>query len=531
MFDVVQSALNPGDVLGGVGAPGGDPVALPASLRNAVDGFFPDPAVREKALSALTDLAAPAHSGRIEIFHNYAWVLIISFLVTIFVTPIMRRLAVSHGVIDRPSESRKVHRQPIAYLGGAAVFIGIMCGVMYALLATAFPGLMSFHDSAHIDREGGSSEAVVHWSILLGMTVIAVLGLIDDVTGISPRVKVAGQLFAAAALAASNIGVRVAAGAIVPVAEKLGVPITTLAGDLKTVMFTIPLPFTIGGVHDIPVDVVYWIGTAIIAVFVIGACNASNLIDGLDGLLTGTTAITTSGLLVLALGLAVVDDGPLDAQRLVLCMALLGACLGFLPHNFNPATIFLGDCGSLLMGFTTIVIILTLGDTGKTQLVFAGLMMYSIPIIDTSLAIVRRKMAGKRISDADSDHLHHMLKRALGVKGAVFTLYAIGLGFAVLGVAMSMSRVRVVYTLALIFASYIAVIAIKIARKKQIEEQAAAYDAKRSDKREDKDKDQDKGEGAARIAAAPPAGTLAAADVPRNADPAPLPAAAHANGA
>jgi len=457
---------------------GSEESVLPAPLRDTIGQHFTDPTVREHAMKALTDLINPPPPDRLEIFHNYAWILIVSFLVTLFVTPIMRRLAVSHGVIDRPSEARKVHRMPIAYLGGAAVFIGIMSGVLYALLATAFPGLMAFHPSKFIDVEAGSTEAGVHWSILLGMTVIAVLGLIDDVTGISPRVKVAGQLFAAAALAASNIGVRVAAGAIVPIAEKLGVPITTLAGDVKTVMFTVPLPFSIAGTSSIPVDVVYWIGTGIIAVFVIGACNASNLIDGLDGLLTGTTAITTSGLLVLALGLAAVDDGPLDAQRLILCMALLGACLGFLPHNFSPATIFLGDCGSLLLGFTTIVIVLTLGDTGKTQFVFAGLMMYAIPIIDTSLAIVRRKMAGKRISDADSDHLHHMLKRALGVKGAVFTLYAIALGFVGLGLAMSLSRVRVVYTLALIFASYIAVVAIKIARKKQIEEQAAAYDGR-----------------------------------------------------
>ncbi len=450
---------------------------LPRPLLEAVNGHFSDPATREQAVRALADLSASPAPDRLEIFHSYAWILIVSFLVTLCVTPVMRRLAVSHGVIDRPSEARKVHRLPIAYLGGAAVFLGIMGGVMYALMATAFPGLMAFHPSEHIDTEAGSTEAGVHWSILLGMTVIAVLGLIDDVTGISPRVKIAGQLFAAAALAASNIGVRVAAGALLPIAEKLGVPLTTLPDGVQTILFEIPLPVAIGGFGAIPVDVVYWLGTAIIAVFVIGACNASNLVDGLDGLLTGTTAITTCGLLVLSLGLAAMDDGPLDAQRLILCMALLGACLGFLPHNFNPATIFLGDCGSLLLGFTTIVIILTLGDTGKTQYVFAGLMMYAIPIIDTSLAIVRRKMAGKRISDPDSDHLHHMLKRALGVKGAVFTLYAIAMGFVALGVAMSMSRVRVVYTLALIFASYIAVIAIKIARKKQIEEQAAAYDA------------------------------------------------------
>ena len=167
-----------------------------------------------------------------------------------------------------------------------------------------------------------------------------------------------------------------------------------------------------------------------------------------------------------------VDYGSLDATRIILCMALLGACLGFLPHNFNPATIFLGDCGSLLLGFTTIVIVLTLGDLGQTFLVLAGLVIFALPIIDTILAIVRRKMAGKKMSDPDSDHLHHMLKRALGVKGAVLTLYGFAAIFAVLGILISETKARFVYALALITISYITVYAIKIARKATIEKQS-----------------------------------------------------------
>ncbi|MEL6797273.1 MAG: hypothetical protein AAFO89_10695, partial [Planctomycetota bacterium] len=111
---------------------------------------------------------------------------------------------------------------------------------------------------------------------------------------------------------------------------------------------------------------------------------------------------------------------------------------------------------------------------GKTHLVIAGLVIYAIPIIDTTLAIVRRKLAGKSFSEADADHLHHMLKRSLGVKGAVFTLYGIGIGFAALGVAASFGRARLVYALILIFASYIGVTAIKIARRKAIEQQTHA---------------------------------------------------------
>lgn len=453
---------------------------LPPRLVDAVRESFTDPVVQQKVLSSITTTAVEPTVSRLDVLYNYSWVLVISFVVTLAVTPLMRRLAVANGVIDRPTDSRKVHRQPIAYLGGVAVFVGMLAGILYSIVATLYPTLLeNFHPTAHgeVGVSGAVEHATVPVSILLGMTVIMLVGLIDDVVGISPRVKIAGQLFAAAALSVDNVGVIVAQGVLVPVAKALGIVITVYGGH-ETILFQIPLPFVLGQIDSIPIDVVYWVGTAIIALFVLGACNASNLIDGLDGLLSGTTAVTAGGLLFVALGLAIVDDGPRDAQRIVLCMALLGACLGFLPHNFNPATIFLGDCGSLLLGFTTIVIVLMLGDTGKTQLVVAGLVIYALPLIDTTLAIIRRRLAGKSISVADSDHLHHMLKRALGVRGAVFTLYAIAAGFALLGVAVTLTRARVVYLLALILASYIGVIAIKIARKQQIDDQAAAFDAK-----------------------------------------------------
>lgn len=420
---------------------------------------------------------------RLDVFHSYVWVLMVAFVVTLCATPIMRRLAISNGVIDRPNDPRKIHKMPIAYMGGVAVFLGIVAGIFYSYLGDYFPELLDYRGGKGLAI--GIDQPPVPFSILIGMTSIAVVGLIDDVVGTTPRVKIGGQLIAAAALAADDVGVKVAAGVLVPIAKGLGIP-TTFQGTFETLAFSIPLPFAFGGFDHIPIDVVYWTGTAIIGFFVIGACNASNLIDGLDGLLTGVTAIAVTGLLVIALSLTVVmndgimGDGPRDSQRVVLCMAVLGACLGFLPHNFNPASIFLGDCGSLLLGFCTIVIILSLGDTGKTYLVVAGLVIYAIPMMDTMLAIVRRKMAGKRISDADSDHLHHMLKRVMGVKGAALSLYGIGAVFATIGILMSIWRQRVVYALAVVFLSYIGVIAIKAARRKQLEEQAMAGEAKHS---------------------------------------------------
>ncbi|MCC6322443.1 MAG: undecaprenyl/decaprenyl-phosphate alpha-N-acetylglucosaminyl 1-phosphate transferase [Phycisphaerales bacterium] len=418
----------------------------------------------QRQLEAMAGQKSPASAlGRLDIFHNYMGVFVAAFLVALIATPIMRRIAIANGVVDRPSVARKIHRLPVAYLGGVAVYLGIVAGIFFAMMHP-FHGLLTLHPSTRGHGEL-PLDAVV--AVLLGMTVIMFCGLYDDVRGIDPRAKIAGQLFAAAALATQSVGTKVAAGLLIPIASSLGIG-TTIVNDAPTILFHIPLP----GGTSIPVDVVYWVGTAIIAMFVLGACNASNLIDGLDGLLSGVTAIAAAGLLFVALTLASRDDGPLDALRVVICLALLGGCLGFLPHNFNPATIFLGDAGSLMLGYVTILLVLTLGDTGKTHLVLAGVIIYAIPIIDTTLAIVRRKISGKRISDADDQHLHHMLKRALGVKGAVFALYAIGAGFAALGIALSTGKGRVTYALTLVCAAFIGVTSLKVARRAHHEKQA-----------------------------------------------------------
>lgn len=459
-------------------APSPNAGTLPADPKASAEtaARVADLVKQTEALSArVKDLAedvAPhvEKASRLDVFHGYMGVFVAAFVVALAATPLMRKLAIRHGVIDRPSVSRKIHKMPVAYLGGVAVYLGIMAGVFFALLAP-FHGVFDSHVSSTSIGGGELQIKPLLW-ILAGLTVIMFCGLIDDVRGIDPRAKIAGMLFAAAALATQNVGVKVAGGLIFPIAQALGIG-TIVIHDVPTIGFVIPLPGTAG----FPIDVVYWVGTGVIAVFVLGACNASNLIDGLDGLLSGATSIAAGGLLIVALGLAVADDGPLDAVRIVLCLALLGGCLGFLPHNFNPATIFLGDAGSLMLGYLTIVIVLTLGDTGKTNLVFAGLIIYAIPIIDTTLAIVRRKISGKKISDADDQHLHHMLKRALGVKGAVFVIYGIGLAFAVLGIALSEGRGRVTYALTLIFAAFIGVTAFKVARRAHFEKQAEAMAA------------------------------------------------------
>lgn len=406
---------------------------------------------------------APANDAMVVtamgLLNSYAHIMVIAFMVTALVTPIVRRVAERIGVVDRPDFARKSHTHPIPYLGGMAVFIGILSaiGVSYAFTGDAPTNFLP-----------------VPLAVVIGMIAITFTGLADDVWNWDPRLKIAGQLVAAAALAIDKVGVHVAEGVLVP-----------LFGS--HLLFHVSL-FGVA----IPIDIVYWTGTAIIAIFVLGGCNSANLIDGLDGLLSGVTGIVAVGLLAIALlmvagqpaGITAEGEGSLGGARIILCMALVGAVLGFLPHNFKPASIFLGDCGSLLLGYLCVVIILMLGEQGQTHLVLAGLIVFAVPIIDTTLAIIRRKLAGTPMSAADNQHLHHQLKRALGgVRRAVFALYCLSFLFAVIGVTLAALvirtelRLRVIYAIALMLFTFVAVIAVKSARRHQRLAAAAAATA------------------------------------------------------
>jgi UDP-GlcNAc:undecaprenyl-phosphate GlcNAc-1-phosphate transferase len=157
--------------------------------------------------------------------------------------------------------------------------------------------------------------------------------------------------------------------------------------------------------------------------------------------------------------------------NIVLGLAVLGATLGFLLFNFNPATIFLGDTGSLLLGYLCIVMVLMLGEQGQTHLVVAGLIVFSLPILDTLLAIIRRKMAGKPMSEPDSNHIHHIIKRkVVGVKKTVSILYFISTVFCILGVSLAWAHIAdfvpglVIYIIACVIFGGISILALRAAR-------------------------------------------------------------------
>lgn len=343
-------------------------------------------------------------------------VLAVSFGVALVMTPIMRKLALISGIVDLPDARRKAHAKPVAYLGGLAIFLGWFAG------AGAFVFLLLGGDATNpmrtlIDADLGKGVMSVIL-ISIGAAAIVLTGLFDDVYGMRARVKIGGQLFAAAAIAQAKV------------VDDL------IQRSFEILSFNAPLPL----LQEV-------IGVAVIAVLVVGCCNALNLIDGLDGLASGVTAIAMLGMLAICALVMAQYSGTASVVThlgipVVLCVATIGAVCGFLPYNFNPASIFMGDTGSLLLGYLCVTTILFMSrldnDAGLAPLVFtAAVICFALPMTDTALAIVRRKLQGKPIFAPDAMHMHHMFRRCgLSVKQSVFAMYGIGLIFAGTGVML-----------------------------------------------------------------------------------------------
>ena len=405
-------------------------------------------------------------TGWLSLLVGYWPVLCTAFVVALLTTPIVRSIALRYNIVDHPDEARKMHKEPTAYLGGVAIFFAVVAGI--------FVSYTQWIDSPSVFQH-------FPFVIFVGMLTIGYTGFMDDVRGHwDPWWKITGQLVAAAAMAQQGVGTRVAYGFL---------------RELRFSAEFLEHPLITGSLLSDPITLTSIIGTVIIALFVLGACNAANLIDGLDGLLSGTVAITSIGLIAITLMIAVnmttenlnnierllPDDNWMHARgegvslmgaNIVLGLAVLGATLGFLVFNFNPATIFLGDTGSLLLGYLCIVMVLMLGEQGQTHLVVAGLIVFSLPILDTLLAIIRRKMAGKPMSEPDSNHIHHIIKRrVVGVKKTISILYFISTVFCILGVSLAWAhfaegiRALIIYIVACVIFGGISILALRAARQ------------------------------------------------------------------
>lgn len=330
-----------------------------------------------------TSPVIPAIIPSVALSPGYASALagIVALIFSASLTPALIRFAVKRGVMDIP-DSRKTHTKPVPNLGGTAVYSGVIGSVF-----VCFPFLPD---------ELRPDEIYAILGISLGASLCFILGLFDDLWGLKPARKFLFQVL-------------IAAGGI---------------------LFGIKIGFLTG----IGQDYIYLSGplTVLLTIFwITGLMNAVNLTDGLDGLASGISAIAAGAFLILAL-----LQGQIVAA--LISASLLGATLGFLPFNFNPAKIFLGDAGSLTLGYLLATIsILGPFKTTTALTVALPILILGLPIFDTSYAILRRTIAGRKFSEPDNDHVHHRLHRkGLSHRATVLTLYAIALILAVIAVVV-----------------------------------------------------------------------------------------------
>lgn len=307
----------------------------------------------------------------------------IAALATFLLTPLVRRLCLKMGWLDNP-DWRKVNRTPMPRVGGIAIFLGFLAALVY---------LFIFCCPAALATAGKGKVA----GLVACSFIIALVGFADDTIGLTPRRKLFYQV--CAALLASLFGYSI-------------VRVTN--------------PF--GGHFDAPAV----LGIALTVVWIVGFTNAINLLDGLDGLAAGVAAIIAGSLFFGA----VKGDNRLIAM---LAIALAGSALGFLPHNFYPAKIFMGDTGSMFLGFAIALISIEGAHKGATFVTFfVPVVAMGVPVIDTALAILRRLVLGRKVFAPDKEHIHHQLLFQEGSqREAVIKLYFLTLCFGLIAIGLS----------------------------------------------------------------------------------------------
>jgi len=304
----------------------------------------------------------------------------LSLLLSFVLTRNVRSLAVSHGWVAPPNSERHLHQAPLPRLGGVAIYLSFLASVGMALLA-----------GRYWENLSSALSGKTLLTILIPATLIFFLGICDDIFSIGPYAKVAVQAIAGALL---------------------------FAGGLRI----LELPVLFGAHHFSRM-----VGLPITILWVIGITNAFNLIDGLDGLAAGSALFSTLVVFVVAIS---------SHSLLVslLTIALAGAILGFLRFNFNPATIFLGDCGSQFVGFMLSALALQSTEKSPTLIAVAiPVVSFGLPILETALSVLRRLIGGRPVFTADREHIHHkLLQLGLSHRQVVIVLYAVSALFALL---------------------------------------------------------------------------------------------------
>ncbi len=304
---------------------------------------------------------------------GYAIVFAVAAGLAFGLTPLVRRLALRVGAVKVPSV-RDVHTTTMPLLGGASMFVAFLVAMA---VASQIPQFSEMFD--------GSSEPA---GVILAAGVMFAIGALDDLRDVSPPAKIAGMVLAGSLLSLFGVS-----------------------------MLFFQVPFSGTDVIVLSPDLAPLVTVITVVVF----ANAINLIDGLDGLAAGIVIIAGTALFLYSSRLF--DKGVLEGDNVAPLVAVIavGICVGFLPWNFNPARIFMGDAGALFLGLLLATTTITVGGradyqyTGTTYFFFAPLLIplliLGVPIVDTAFSFVRRLVKGQSFSIADKDHLHHRLMR------------------------------------------------------------------------------------------------------------------------
>ena len=326
-------------------------------------------------------------------------VLVSAWIFALAATWLCKKIAIRLDIVDKPDDFVKTHKEPVAYLGGIGILVGLTVGILAGIVLiqdfTSFGQVLS--------RLLG---------ILAGGAVACFVGLVDDILDIRPWQKLLGQFIASGALIAVGI-----------------LPNLTY--------FATPLGLTL------PDPVHYALGAMVVVFFVLGASNSLNLLDGLDGLCGGVTAIITIGMLILSMHLATWGFSEVgDPVRIIIGLSLVGGVLGFLPFNRHPAKIFMGDAGSMLLGFVTAALMILFAET-IPRWWMASIVIFGLPILDTATALVRRLINRRPLMVSDRGHIYdQLIDRGLGLKHTVALSYALAGMYALIGITMSQIRTR-----------------------------------------------------------------------------------------
>jgi len=332
----------------------------------------------ERVLTGSGLNSGTAEGAELTVFYLgiFAAAVCFSFVLTRYV----RDWATARGWVAGPGLERHLHSRPLPRLGGVAIFLTFLFSLAMAWLISWWRPHLNF---------GFSPKTLL--TILLPGFLIFLLGLYDDLRPVGPYFKFSVQVLSAVML---------------------------YAGGLR--ILSLPLLFS---EHHLP----WFLGLPFTILWVLGITNAFNLIDGLDGLAAGSALFSTLVVFVAAL----LSDSPLVS---LMTLVLAGAILGFLRFNFNPATIFLGDCGSLFIGFMLSALALQGMQKSPTIVAVAiPVVSFGLPILETALSVVRRLISGRPVFTADKEHIHHkLLQRGLSHRQVVIVLYAASGVFAML---------------------------------------------------------------------------------------------------